>query len=343
MNHSIERLKRQSLIQAEIRKKAEQAVRDGVICGYSLGFVTQDNQQFFYYGTLGAVPPYCYQEVRDGLYYDLASLTKVVGTTTRILQMAEKKSLDMGAGISDLLPAFCYPGITVEHLLLHCSGLPAEIRHKDIWNEENLPKLLYDTKPQRKPGECFIYSDVGFILLGKVIEALDHKDLETSFQEHIFGPLSLRMRHTSYLTDKSRLNYVPTECTKERGCICGEVHDKKARLLGPCGSAGLFSTLRDITRFTRLYLEESGLLFGKETFSMIRNKTLYGRTLGWSCEYGQGTLYHTGFTGTSILINYNQGSGMVLLTNRIHPTRDNEEFLRRRKEWNRIFLEGQGC
>lgn len=319
-----------------VEEAVGRAVEAGVICGASLGFIGPAGSRFCYLGRQGVVPPYCRLPIRKGLYYDLASLSKVIGTTTRILMMLEGKQLSLNSRISDLLPRFRYPEITVEHLLLHDSGLPAEIMEKENWSRETILALLYGTKPEGRPGERFIYSDVGFILLGKVIEALDAVTLEESFQKHIFVPLN--MQHTSYLTGEDKLSYVPTECTGERGCICGEVHDRKAHLMGPCGSAGLFSTLEDVIRFAGLCLEQSEQLFSKETFGLLWRKEKFGRTLGWSLEYGTGTLYHTGFTGTSILMDLKQGIGMVLLTNRIHPTRENEEFLIRRRKWNQMFL-----
>lgn len=343
-----------------IKDSVIQAVEEGVICGASLGFLDFDNQQLYYFGRQGVIAPYSQHPIRAGLYYDLASLSKVVGTTTRLLMLLEEKKISLSSRISDLLPRFCYPDITVEHLLFHSSGLPAEITTlrasegsglgkgdkalshgkkvmgKEGWTRENLLDLLYETAPECGPNERFLYSDVGFILLGKVVETLDGMTLEESFQKNIFKPLN--MEHTSFVTNGDTLFYVPTECTEKRGCICKEVHDRKAYLLGPCGSAGLFSTLEDLARFTKLYLEQSELLFTKKTFSMLEERERFGRTLGWSREYGKRTLYHTGFTGTSILMDLEQKKAMILLTNRIHPKRENEEFLKRRNEWNQMFF-----
>lgn len=321
-----------------IREAVKQAVQEGIIPGASLGLIGPgEEQQLSYFGRQGVVEPYSKRWVGEGLFYDLASLTKVVGTTTRVVRMLETKQLSLSSRIAEFLPRFQYPEITVEQLLLHNSGLPAEIMEKKSWNRETILDLLYETKPEWGPEERFVYSDVGFILLGKVIEAVDGMGLEESFQKHMFIPLE--MRHTSYLTKGDKLCYVPTECTVDRGCICGEVHDRKAYLMGHCGSAGLFSTLEDLVQFTGLYLERSKRLFGEEGFALFDQKEKFGRTLGWSREYGAGTLYHTGFTGTSILMNLERGIGMVLLANRIHPIRDNGEFLKRRCEWNQIFLE----
>ncbi len=177
---------------------------------------------------------------------------------------------------------------------------------------------------------------MGFILLGKIIESLDETTLEETFRENIFNPLG--MKDTSYLVQGSRERCIPTECTEQRGCICGEVHDSKAHLLGQCGSAGLFSTLEDMVKFIKAYLEHSRLLFGEEMFEKLCSTIKFERTLGWSKEYGRDTLYHTGFTGTSVLMDLKGRKGFVLLTNRIHPSRDNEEFLKMRKKMNEVYL-----
>lgn len=315
---------------------AEQLVRDQVIWGASWGFVSDQGIRLKYAGKQGAVVPYCDRNVEAGMYYDLASLTKVIGTTTRILQLVEKGVISLSTPVKEILNRFSYGDVTVEHLLLHSSGLSAEIRNKESWDRENLLEYLYTTPREREAGEGFLYSDVGFILLGKIIENLDETTLEETFREHIFNPLG--MMDTSYLVQESRERCIPTECTEQRGCICGEVHDSKAHLLGQCGSAGLFSTLEDVVKFVKAYLEHSRLLFGEETFEKLCSTIKFERTLGWSKEYGRDTLYHTGFTGTSILMDLKGRKGFVLLTNRIHPSRNNEEFLRKRKKMNEIYI-----
>lgn len=319
-----------------IEYMARQLVQDGVVCGVSYGFVEEGEVRLHYYGKQGSILPYRERQIQKGQYYDLASLTKVIGTTTRMLQMIEKGRIGFDTPVKEILDRFQYPDIMVEHLLLHDSGLPAEIRNRESWSRENLLEYLYSTPPQGKAGECFLYSDVGFILLGKIIEQLDEISLEETFMKNIFFPL--QMNDTSFLLKEEKQRYIPTECTEQRGCICGEVHDTKAFLLGQCGSAGLFSTLEDTAGFVRAYLNRSKLLFGKEMFEELCGRLQFGRTLGWSKEYGRDTLYHTGFTGTSILMDMNKRKGFLFLTNRVHPNRQNDAFLKRRKEMNELYL-----
>lgn len=328
----------------------EQMAGDGVVCGASLAFVEKEGTRAHYLGKMGAAAPYDTRPVEAGLYYDLASLSKVVGTASRTMQLVQEGRLSLETQVKELLPRFQWEGITARNLLLHDSGLPAEIPDKASLTRENILERLYAVEPEAVCGERSVYSDVGFILLGLLILEAERRDpdgaadLEESFRQHVFGPLG--MEHTSYRTEEKGSLCVPTEITEARGLICGQVHDSKAWLLGQSGSAGLFSTLEDVARFVQAYLERSPRLFQEETFRLIEETERFGRTYGWSKEYGSHTLYHTGFTGTSILMDLDRGRGMVLLTNRIHPTRNNLEFLERRRELNRIWLESgedEGC
>lgn len=330
-------------VKEKIAERLEDMIHRGVIWGVSCGFADENGAEQSFHGVMGGVPPYDHRAVCGGLYYDLASLSKVVGTTSRVMQMVQEGALSLNMPVRSLLPDFLWDGITVGHLLLHNSGLPAEIPDKEQLNRENILKRLYQTEPVAAPGERFLYSDVGYILLGLLIQKgvglKEHGTLEDIYQKHVFGPLG--MEHTSFSVRGKENLCVPTEVTEKRGLICGQVHDSKAWLLGQSGSAGLFSTLGDVLWFVTVYLREDSRLFSKEIFQKIRETNVYGRTYGWSTEYGPDTLYHTGFTGTSILMDLKRREGMVLLTNRIHPSRENPAFLEERKELNRIWLDNQ--
>lgn len=320
-----------------INEILKEMIETRVICGASWAFVSGEGFELHCRGRRGAIEPYCREELLPGMYYDLASLSKVVGTTSRILQMVEAGVLCLDTPVCRILPDFRYPEVTAANLLLHNSGLMAEVIDKEQLTAETIVRRVYET-PQLFPcGEKFVYSDTGFILLGLIIQALDGTALEESLRDHVFRPLG--MSHTSYLTDTERGIYVPTECTERRSCICGEVHDSKAYLLGQSGSAGLFSTLDDLAVFAWHYLNRSEKLFGPGTYELLEQTEVSGRTYGWSREYGEGTLYHTGFTGTSMLLDLKRRRAMILLTNRIHPDRSNTEFLERRKQLNRLFAD----
>ncbi len=328
----------------QIHRIIHDLIERRVLWGASYSFLSGEGQKLFYKGVQGSMEPYCNHKILPGMYYDLASLTKVVGTTTRVLQLAEAGHVEIQTPVCEVLPEFRYPEITVGNLLLHNSGLMAEVFYRETLTKENILERLYETPVVQPPGTGFLYSDTGFILLGLLVQKLDGMELEESFQTHIFRPL--HMTNTSYLTNTGgygRAWYLPTECTAARGCICGEVHDGKAYLLSQrgiqSGSAGLFSTLEDMTVFARSYLDRSIKLFGASIYNMLEAADSFGRTCGWSKEYGEHTLYHTGFAGTSMLLDLERGRGFVLLTNRIHPDRENDTFLEARKEMNRIFME----
>lgn len=290
-------------------------------------------------GYQGVMEPYASRPVQPGMYYDLASLTKVVGTSSRILQLADAGRLSFDTPVKAILERFTYPQITVGNLLLHNSGLAAEVTGKETLTKENILERVYSTPVVQEAGTGFLYSDTGFILLGLIIQKLDEMSLEESFQKYVFGPLPLF--HTSYRTDMPKEWYIPTEVRPGRGCVCGEVHDGKAYLLGESGSAGVFSTLGDMTVFADAYLRRSEALFSPQMYERLCTEHSFGRTYGWSCEYGPGTLYHTGFTGTSMLLDLKRDRAFILLTNRIHPSRENPRFLEERKVLNEMFM-GEG-
>ncbi len=325
-----------------IRQELETMVQNRVICGFSLAFVRPKRAELLYHGMMGSIAPYDRRPVKSGLYYDLASLSKVVGTASRVLQLAESGELSLNLPVSRLLPRYSGNAATIGQLLLHTSGLPAEIPDKYHLTRDNFYDRLYNTAPVAKPGEQMIYSDVGYILLGLILQKgaglNEPEQLGESLRRHVFAPLN--MTHTSFPVPELASFCLPTELTKNRGLICGEIHDSKAWLLGQSGSAGLFSTLEDLVCFAQAYLAESERLFSKKTFRLIRETEQFGRTYGWSKEYGSETLYHTGFTGTSLLLDYNRSEAMLLLTNRIHPSRDNSLFLEKRKELNQLWLKG---
>ena len=313
-----------------------QYIQEHKICGASYAFLSDTSSRNYYDGTAGCIAPYHHQILEAGDRYDLASLTKVVGTTTRILQLIEEKKLSLHTPVSSILPKLQNNQICVEDLLLHRSGLPQDILHKETLTKDNIKDRIYAIKGSMDMYHKTCYSDIGFILLGFLIEAIDQMSLEESMQMHIFKRLN--MHDTSYLCDDTK-RYIPTEITIERGCICKEAHDRKAHLLGQSGSAGLFSTLDDLILFAQAILRQDEHLFHKETYLLLKQIEQEQRGLGWEKPYGCHVLYHTGFTGTSMLLDMEKKQGFILLTNRIHPTRHQTDFLEFRKKLNQIYLE----
>ncbi|MBP1045110.1 beta-lactamase family protein [Enterococcus sp. BWM-S5] len=314
------------VISEEIKAMIDQKI----ISGASWSFVSEEKVENHYAGVMGVQTPFSERKIEEGLLYDLASLTKVIGTTTRILQLIDEGSLRFTTAVNEIIPSFTHIQVTISDLLLHKGGLPAEFPEKEAisrdilkkyFAQSCLPKSEYDT----------VYSDVGFLLLGEVIKEMDSCSLERSFQKHIFEPLM--MKHTGFQPiDKN--NAVPTEQTAERGIIQGEVHDSKAfKMDGEVGSAGLFSTLEDVAGFVKAYVTEDRRLFSKSIFDKLRDTAVNERTLGWEQKEnsrGRSYLFHTGFTGTSIGLEFEGKNGFILLTNRVHPNRKDRGFIEAR-------------
>ena len=180
----------------------------------------------------------------------------------------------------------------------------------------------------------------------RILQLIDEKKLnfDTSVSEQVSEfrhpevTVGYLLLHTSGLQgDFERKGELKDK--EDRGMVCGVAHDSKAYLLGESGSAGIFSTLSDLISFVEAYLQRDGRLFSEGMFQTILDTTFKDRGLGWNKEYGNHILYHTGFTGTSILMDMDTREGMILLTNRIHPSRDNKVFLEERIALNHLWLD----
>jgi CubicO group peptidase (beta-lactamase class C family) len=273
--------------------------------------------------------------------YDLASLTKIVATTSMAMILVDEGRLDLDRPVQDFLPGFSGPGkeaVTVRHLLTHSSGLEAtaplfkEIRGKAAYVERiQALDLVYS------PGSRSVYSDLGIILLGEVLEQAAGQPLEAFVRERVLDPLG--MRDTTFRPPAElRPRIAPTEFDAWRGrLIQGEVHDENAFAMGGVAPhAGLFGTAGDLARFAQMMLNGGRPIISRETVELFTRKAgIPGsdRALGWDTKSAEGssagTLFsptsfgHTGFTGTSLWIDPERQIFLILLTNRVHPTREN--------------------
>ena len=279
--------------------------------------------------------------------WDLASLTKVIGTTSAMIQLVGAGRVALDSPVVRYLPAWKAPGadrITVRHLLSHSSGMPAwRALYKEAATPEEAEQQLFATSPDTLPGVRYVYSDLGFILLGKLVEQVSGERLAQYDASHLFTPLG--MTDTRYLPPADLLPRIaPTEQDPWRQTkVRGEVHDENAvRLGGVSGHAGLFSTGQDLARFARMYLRY-GTLDGVRvfdsvavaTFTRMQDSTISRRALGWETPTGGNSagsrlspvaFGHTGFTGTSLWMDPAQGVFVLLLTNRVNPTRENRKI-----------------
>jgi CubicO group peptidase (beta-lactamase class C family) len=275
----------------------------------------------------------------DKTIYDLASLTKVIGTTTAAMILYDQGKLALDERVTHYLPAFnggLKELVTVRELLEHRSGLPAG---RDLWRHAHTPEearqLVLDTPLEYRPDHGQIYSDLGADILGMVIESVSGEPLDKFLAEHVFTPLGM---HDTEFRPSDSLVYriAPTEVSPPRGYpIDGEVHDENAFALGGvAGHAGLFGTASDLAVFAQMMLN-GGIYDGVRIVSdsavkLFTARASGDRALGWEVadgthgagNYLSGSAYgHTGFTGTSIWIDPERDMFVILLTNRVHAAR----------------------
>jgi beta-N-acetylhexosaminidase len=324
--------------------------------------VTYEGTRFVHgTGRLGqddATPP------GGGTIYDLASLTKVVSLTTAAMLAVSDGKLDLDAPVQRYVPSFAGPGkerVTVRMLLTHASGLPAwRPLFREVTTRQEAVALADSTPLVSAPGTAEVYSDLGAIVLTQAIEALYHQRLDSLLEQRLFQPLG--MTSTRYLPPASwRDRIAPTELDPWRGRVLrGEVHDENAALMdGVSGHAGLFGSAEDLLTFAEWMLEQADGRTGGRAVSrsvshaettnrptiqpsIIREFTqrqnivpCSSRALGWDTPTpggSAGTMLspssfgHTGFTGTSLWIDPEHRVAIVLLSNRVNPTRDNSRW-----------------
>ncbi len=285
--------------------------------------------------------------------FDLASLTKVVATTTAVMMLVEEGRVRLRAPVAEYLPAFARRGkerITVGQLLAHVSGLRPDLDLEQAFDGHAVAlERTYDERPDAAPGERFIYSDLNFMLLGEIVERVSGLPLDRFAAERIFEPLGM---HETMFRPPAELagRIAPTEACAGLEWPCrravagaamlrGTVHDPTARRMGGvAGHAGLFSTAADLARFGRMLLGD-GALDGARILApltvarMTSPATPAGmrdvRGLGWDIDssysanrgalFPVGSFGHTGFTGTSIWVDPSSRTFVVFLSNRVHP------------------------
>lgn len=303
-------------------------------------------------------------KLKEDTLFDIASLTKMIATTTAIMLLIKNGNLDIDDRASRFIPSLDEYGkndITIRHLLNHSSGFPAwKPYYKEAFDNEELTpnrhtrdkvfemvqkeNLIYPLGTDSK------YSDLGFILLGEIIECITQKSLLDFCNDSIFSPLGMKKTFYIKLPHKEDIeneNFAATEnCPWRKRVIRGEVHDANAYAMqGIAGHAGLFATGGDVYLFAREILEglkgKSSLIkkeiieeFSKRQ-SIVKNSS---RALGFDTPskifstagsyFSENSIGHTGFTGVSLWIDIEREIIIVLLSNRVHPSRENEVFNR---------------
>lgn len=336
----------------QIEQILKEYVDKGLLPGGTFGVITLDSEEYGNYGYSQVVPEK--KENNVDTLYDMASCSKVVATTTMILKLIEDGIVGLEDSVQKHLPEFPYGNITIKHLLVHTSGLPGDDkRYKECKNKDELIKFMYSLPLNNESGKVVDYSDFGFITLGLIIEKYKGS-LEEYANELLFKPLGMNnTMYNPYLKGRKD-DCACAELTENRGLIQGIVHDGKAYCLnGLSGNAGLFSCVKDLGKFVKMMLNDGSPILKKETVDMLKCSYTEGlnlsRTLGWiysdptsSCgdQVSDCSLYHTGFSGTSIYIDFKNKMGIILLINRVHPTRnDSQTILEVRKRIHNTLLQ----
>jgi uncharacterized protein YbbC (DUF1343 family)/CubicO group peptidase (beta-lactamase class C family) len=277
------------------------------------------------------------EEMTLDTVFDCASLTKVLATTTAIMQLWEQGKFRMNDPVAKYLPEFGQNGkqdITIRQLLVHYSGLAPDVDLIKGWEgKETAYRMAFEAPPERSPGAAFVYSDINFIVLGALLERLSGEPLDEYATKHIFTPLG--MKETRYLPPASlNARIAPTEEDENHHMLRGAVHDPTARRMGGvAGHAGVFSTADDLAIFAQALLDGGRNILTPATVAKMTapQQPVNGTSLrgfGWdidspfSSNRGEllpvGGFGHTGFTGTSLWIDPTTKTYIVLLTNAVH-------------------------
>ncbi|HET9984179.1 MAG TPA: serine hydrolase domain-containing protein [Longimicrobiales bacterium] len=346
---------------ARVDSIIEAAIRDGATPGAALAIGRRGAPPLMRaYGRIDWDPESA--RVTDSTLYDLASLTKVVGTTTAAMMLVQQRRLKLDAPVWRYLSQWPRKGakgrITIRQLLLHKSGLA---EGAELWwipgsRAERL-RWIASRPLASKPGTRTLYSDLGMIVLGSVIERITHTRLDGFLDARVFQPLGMRDTKFNPLNprngspfDLARIAPTELDTSIRNKHLQGEVQDLTAAALGGvAGHAGLFSSIRDLSRFAQVILTGAS---GKDT-KILRASTIErflaarpgtDRTLGWELAgddrpFSKVAVGHTGYTGTSIWIDPRRGYYVVLLTNRVDPTAANRKHLALRKAVNEAVSE----
>ena len=290
------------------------------------------------------------EAMTEDTIFDLASLTKVVATTTSVMQLMEEGRIRLTDPVAQFVPGFGRygkAGITIRHLLTHTSGLRPDLELEiEFHGADEAIRRAIEEVPEARPGERFVYSDINFFLLGDIVRRVSGERLDQYAKARVFDRLG--MKETAFLPPESwRPRIAPTEacpvlawpCTGDVPFLRGIVHDPTSRRMdGVAGHAGLFSTAADLSRFCRMLLGGGRLgavrILSPATVARMTSPSTPPemravRGLGWdidsSYSSNRGELFpigsygHTGFTGTSLWLDPATKSYVIFLSNRVHP------------------------
>jgi CubicO group peptidase (beta-lactamase class C family) len=311
----------------------------------------------------GAAGRFTYEETSEDVtlstVFDLASVSKVVATTSMAMLLYEKGKLDLTKAVVEILPEFAGDDprrtqVTVEMLLAHSSGLPAYVRlFQQAADRASMLRLAFQVRLETNPGDSTEYSDIGFIILGELLQRIADESLDSFCERQIFAPL--KMRATRFHPPAHlRSTIPPTRDDRDfrQRIIQGEVHDENASVLGGvAGHAGVFSNTSDLMKFAECVLGKREL-FRPETIRLFtRHQSVppgTSRALGWDTpsppsqsgkHFSKDAFGHLGYTGTSLWIDRERRIAIALLTNRTWPDNQSQLIKRVRPAFHDAVME----
>ena len=293
----------------KILKKIEDQIEAGVYPGASFAYFKDGEWRESY---LGLSDPEKGLKTESGLVYDLASVSKVVGVGTVLTFLWQQGKLDIDRPVTDFLSECDYPDITIRQLLTHATDLDPFIPNRDQLGSEELREAMFYLN--RRSKTAFLYSDVHFLLLGFLLEKIFNQDLDQIIEEQVFEPWGMK---------ETMFGPVEIAVPTVRGVAAGSIHDPKARLLGKhAGSAGLFSTVKDLQIFLEHYLKDDFAENLSRNYSPLEDKE---RSLAWNLEGDW--LDHTGYTGTFIMWNREKQEAAIFLSNRTYEKDERSQWI----------------
>lgn len=329
-------------------------LEDGTFPGCVYSLIDKDKSLIKNFGFAQIEPSK--REMKKDTIFDIASLTKVVATTTAMMMLLEDGKIQLKTKVKDIIEGYPFGNVTIKHIMTHTAGYPPEPDYRACQDRESLIDRLLKTKSIDGVFEkSVVYSDTGFMILGLIIDKLTGS-FEEFANKRIFEPLE--MNNTCFKPDRSDLSkFAATEmCPMRKEIVIGAVHDEKAHLMGGvAGHAGVFSTAQDLSKFAMMILND-GMYKGKYILSKKTIELMSKcytpdmdetRGLGWVTKgkynsmgdlSSDKAIFHAGFTGTSLLIDRKYNTAVILLTNRVHPTRENIKLVLKRCNMNSLAL-----
>ncbi len=351
-------------VKADSTSKIETFIHEAIDAGAFPGavVVVGDRESVLYQQAFGTLTyDATAQHVEVHTIYDLASLTKVIAATPAVMHLYDRGKIDLQDPVSSYIDEFVNgqkADVTVRHLLLHTSGLPSwRDYYKEAENRKQMIQRVIETPLETVPGTHYLYSDLGMILLGEIVERISGYRLDEYVERYIYKPLGMDKTQFNPAPEK-RDRIAPTEVDTlwRLELVHGVVHDENAYMLdGVAGHAGLFSTSSDLAAFAQMMLNDGSLegvkIFEPETVRLFtrRSSDVVDRAYGWGVrsldsyssagsKFSEDSYGHTGFTGTSIWIDPVQDIYVIFLSNRVHPDRANTRIVTIRPDLHDLVM-----